>query len=741
MKITWLNNWLKKRDLKKYDYQEECLLKISDHILNKKDKEPIVLAASPGAGKTVLSIIFIEWYLKQNPNSKILVLTHGTNVLKTQYFTDLIMMSPNFTFTLDKTEKCDVLVQIPQGIKNTKLGKFDLIVVDEAHQFYLAPQVQSIIKRSKPKNQLLLTGTPSPFIEKKYKIIPVAMEELLKIGQIQDIKIEIGTTTYDFKSKDYNSSQELRDDYVFKEKLTISTLDILLKEINLKIHKGNLSWNSTLSKLKKTMFVCRNQNQARQVKKYFNKLKLDSALSISDTDKDSLEIARFKADDNCLILIVVGRGIIGFNYPKLINLIDMSGSHNVDRLFQMLARVIRKYPNKVEEKIFFKITPDDLSEYTQYIMTAVMCLTNMEWYLKFNGKNFLDLPIPMVSKMPSENENPNAFRVKNEGEISFRPLDFLGIPAFDFFMNINSRKNDKVLSGYTYTTINNVKKSLGQISKVGLITKEYALEDAKQYTSKTEWSNKSKSIYEAARINDWLDECCAHMVKKLHYWTKDECIASALRFTSSKDWKTNDPKPYNAAVKNGWYNECKTHFIQSIVKTIKVLTNKKDDKKKTNIINNPIKKVHYWTKEECLTSALKYKRSTDWKENDINAYKASIKNGWFSECKKHFIIKKTSKWTKDKCLKVAKKYNTLKDFRTKEKKCYEACLGLKYYKEATSHMIKNSSNVHNERPVIIEKIKYKSITQAAKKLGLSQVKVFARLNSKTSRFKNYQYID
>lgn len=75
-------NWFTSRGLKVLAYQTTTIAKVKDSL----DKEPItVLAACPSAGKTVISIYSIEEYLHDNPNHKVLVLAHGTTVLRTQY--------------------------------------------------------------------------------------------------------------------------------------------------------------------------------------------------------------------------------------------------------------------------------------------------------------------------------------------------------------------------------------------------------------------------------------------------------------------------------------------------------------------------------------------------------------------------------------------------------------------------------------------------------------------------------
>src|SRR6185369_11708445 len=118
--------------------------------------------------------------LKANPSHRVLILTHGTKILRSQYCEELNKIKDlNFTYQLvdsyAKMTQEQVIVAIPQTIRDKYIGKFNLIIVDEAHQFYFAEMVQAIIKDLKSPKQLLLTGTPSEFILKKYPVFAVAV--------------------------------------------------------------------------------------------------------------------------------------------------------------------------------------------------------------------------------------------------------------------------------------------------------------------------------------------------------------------------------------------------------------------------------------------------------------------------------------------------------------------------------------------------------------------------------------
>lgn len=490
--------WFSERNLLNLEYQVDFINnKIPASLKN--NKFPTVLAACPSAGKTIMSICFIEKYLVENEGARVLVLTHGTTILRSQYAEEVKKMKPGFTWkTIESGDWVDINYQvnitIPQTINYHDNPKFDLVIVDEAHHYYFAGMVQGIIRETKPKHQILLTGTPSPFIRAGYPVIPKTVNDLLDIGMVSDLVVELASSTYNFNSKDYNADFELRNNVIIRKEATISTLDLLLEKvlnrlksifkdepIKYAVLNNSIGWPIALKSLQKTMIACKSQEQAKQVYDYFYSKGINCALSITDTDFNSDEIKRFKQDKECLILIVVSRGVLGFNYPEMENVIDMTASQNIDRIFQLMCRVIRKHPNG-KKKLFFKIAPHYLADYFEFLMTFVLCLTDEEYYLKFNGKNLLELEVPVVRKktkkehnnkylLPSAEIGQEVDNPKKNREI--KVMDYVGLPSIRFFKDI-LHKNHDVLNSYAYVQLGEIRKCLLQdkdisesISKVG----------------------------------------------------------------------------------------------------------------------------------------------------------------------------------------------------------------------------------------------------------------------------------
>lgn len=458
-------------------------------------KTPTVLAAGCGAGKTFMSIHFLENYLQENPDVKVLVLAHAQEILRSQYSAELRLLQPSFSWCTvttgaglaDDYQRHSVLVTLPQTLQSRKIPKFDLIIVDEAHLFYFAPTVEGIIRRAKPKHQVLLTGTPSPFIRRNnekagsYHLISMPQDELLEAGAINDLVIENATTTYDITERDYNREGNVRSDFFFKNTDTGTTLDDLLLRIRDRLaapkntavinsaylsralNSRALDWLPVLRGFKKTMIACHNQKQAKQVADYFRAAEVDTALSISDTDGESSEVRRFQDEDDCLLLVVVGRGILGFNERRLENVIDMTGSRNIDRVFQLMSRAVRKRldPGRDEPKLFVKIVPYTMTAYFSHVMTAALCLTTREWYETYDGTNSLDLRLPVTrepAKRRDSERHSGAPGRQPRHEIP-QPVAYYEFPAIRLFKDL-FHKDGATLHVYEWTTLGEVKDEL-----------------------------------------------------------------------------------------------------------------------------------------------------------------------------------------------------------------------------------------------------------------------------------------
>jgi hypothetical protein len=99
------------------------------------------------------------------------------------------------------------------------------------------------------------------------------------------------------------------------------------------------------------------------------------------------------------------------------------------------------------------------------------------------------------------------------------------------------------------------------------ITKKYCLMDAMKYQTENTWKENSINIYNVALINNWVEYCVKKIItnqktsrKPNGYWNKERCIEESIKFHSTKEWMLNSNGSYQAAKKNDWYEECKSYM-------------------------------------------------------------------------------------------------------------------------------------------------------------------------------------
>lgn len=343
---------------KDYSYQQGLIQKTYAHLLTDKI---CVLAACPGAGKTNMALNIIQKYRKDFPSAKVLVLTHGQNILRKQFYErakslnikGIQEIKATTPFKADK----NIMITLPQTMVKRQ-GEFDLLIVDEAHNFYDANMVQEITKATKVKHQLLLTGTPSEFID-RYPIVSITLSELVQKELLIDPVIQLKRCSLNLNFEDFHPTYEVKSHKIL-------TQDSLKAFKQLKIDPDS-----------KTMVICYSQEHAKAIHAYLLSKKYKSSLSISCLRGDVSAFEEFKTKTN--FLVVVRRGILGFDYPDLCTVIDLTLSLNINRLFQQICRVVRNSANK---KTYIKIYPENLEQKYMVAMYSCIAMAQPEHYLR-----------------------------------------------------------------------------------------------------------------------------------------------------------------------------------------------------------------------------------------------------------------------------------------------------------------------------------------------------------------------
>jgi len=332
-----------------------------------------LLAAMTGFGKTEVAVKLIQGYVQAG--KRVLVLAHGQDVLR-RNFSDRLERYKVPHCRLDNgkgaemAQAWNVVVTLPQtAYRNmAKLGAFDLIVVDEAHQLYnTEKKMYAAISAAHSGQWFLLTashyGMETPEVKSFF-----SMEEALAIDALQDVTVRIQEIDAKIKDSDYTADNELKQEtrVSFKARAVADYL--------------------TADRLP-ALVITHNIRAAKDVEKQLKKvpgLKGKVARSDSKNDRDS-DILKDFANPNgrTKVLVVVYRANLGFDMEHLATVIDASYTQNVVRVQQMVGRLTRR---STVNKMFVKLAPTGFEADMRLIVTAVLALGMSDIYRTWDGK-------------------------------------------------------------------------------------------------------------------------------------------------------------------------------------------------------------------------------------------------------------------------------------------------------------------------------------------------------------------
>lgn len=446
------------------DYQAQAVENIKEKFKTNKE---VVLSLCPSGGKTITAA-----HLAETLGLKTLILAHGTSILRSQWKDRLDEYGIENSH--DIHDDCNIIINLPQSLyKVSNLPKFDLVIVDEAHEFYMAStskeagMVKKIIEKVNPSKILLLTGTPSKFIKKGIATEIVSAEELIERGHVNNVYFGIASTNENIQRTDYRKDGNLKTSVKFQK--TQYTMDKLVSAIyhrltglgkaNPTLKKFDFITSHIFNKLDKTMIVCNNISQAEEVYKYFTKAGIETLLSHSQNDINSENIEFFRNNNKHKVLIVVGRGILGFDMPDLVNVVDLTLSKNIDRIYQLYARVMRK-SDKNNIKFFFKIVPEKEINLYKFYLEAALCMIRKDIISRYNGKNLNAMEIPaIISKTKVYNNNKKSQKNKKASSIH-HPVDDLFhdvVSSSQLLVDIYN-KIGRVYNEFAFTTLGKIQE-------------------------------------------------------------------------------------------------------------------------------------------------------------------------------------------------------------------------------------------------------------------------------------------
>lgn len=438
------------------DYQERVEKDI--HKIWDSGSREAVMAMCPRAGKTVTAL-----HIAENTDGKVVILAHGQTMLKNQW------LDRALGFEVDLK---NIKITLPQSEKNKAIKPIELLIVDEAHQYYFKTMVQELIKKYKPKRILLLTGTPSVFVAAKTPMVTVSADMLMKENRLNNVYFSNVASTDKLLDKDFSKSGNLRPK--FKHNHTKKDFNKLIGEILDRLGSGvtknkplmnkALKYVTVFKHLKKTMIACHSSKQAKEVYEDLVKQKVKTEISLAKLDKKSKAVDRFIKDDTIKVLIVIYRGILGFDFDKLVNIIDLTRSKNVNRIYQLFARVMTKDETNPDQlKYYFKLAPDNEILISEFYLKFALSLMFFKVITKYNGRNLNKIAIPK--------EFVN--RTNKKGKKKKSPTGQTGTikEDKDTIDTVNSlvemiqiwNKSGKVFNEKSFITLDDIKRSLGNL--------------------------------------------------------------------------------------------------------------------------------------------------------------------------------------------------------------------------------------------------------------------------------------
>jgi hypothetical protein len=284
-------------------------------------------------------------------------------------------------------------------------------------------------------------------------------------------------------------------------------------------------------------------------------------VSHSKNDPKSENFFKFeKNPKKYKLLIVVDRGQLGYNYLELFNIVDFTFSTNITTIHQRLNRVTRKSKLNVDkQKMFFKVSTNELEGYYKVIMSAVLHLNEKYWYENYNTKNLGQLPLTLIRKRKGRKQPSGTATNRKTKKVKFQNFDDLELLDIDLFKGI-LHNADGAYETYGTTTIDEVRREFFNIDYVKDKWNKISIpQEALKYNSKSEFAIKNQSAYNAANRLNILDDVCKHMkgrVKITHQYCRDIAKNYSDRALLTKE----NIGIYNYARKNNIWEEITSHM-------------------------------------------------------------------------------------------------------------------------------------------------------------------------------------
>lgn len=292
--------------------------------------------------------------------------------------------------------------------------------------------------------------------------------------------------------------------------------------------------------------------------------------------------------------------------------------------------------------------------------------------------------------------------------------------------------------------------------------KENCAKEALNYYRRVDFMRYSKSAYNIARRNKWLDDICGHMeqqgsLEKRYIYKAtfpDGAVYIGLTCNYKKRFNEHITEEKSSVYK--YMVETNTEPLLELMSNI--LYSKEDASELEVFIVEEYKKYEYnvlnkvkagglgggdtrkWTLDILTAEALKYETKRQFELNNRRAYQAATSYKVIDEICSHMISsrKPSGYWTKERCAEEALKYTSQRQFRENSSAAYDAVFRYGWIKELCSHYVWKHNRVKDNNSGKI----YNTVVELSKDLNISYDYLINILNNKRHSSKiNIEYIE
>ncbi len=211
-------------------------------------------------------------------------------------------------------------------------------------------------------------------------------------------------------------------------------------------------------------------------------------------------------------------------------------------------------------------------------------------------------------------------------------------------------------------------------------TYESCYEEAKKYTTRSEFKKGCECAYDKSRKMNWIDDYTWLAAPSNKKYTYDEVKLIAEQYDSLAEFTKNSVGAYQAALKNGWLDSF-THLkrrnkdltAEDIIERAKQFSSYKEFINSNESLYNAFLKFYNsgkisdndlpwevtkrkseWTHEDCYNEAKKYDSSWHFKLGNESAYNRARIEGWLDE---YTWFRNPKAYTFEECEELAKDFD------------------------------------------------------------------------------------